>query len=401
MLRRSLLIALLTAIAVSPAAAQTATADPDTAVIRVGPFGINPTLTLREIGRDENVFNDRDDPKSDFTFTLVPQAEVVFKPRNMRVAYTTAVEYVYYRDYKSERAANQLSAVRADFTLGWFKPYLLASGANTSQRLNHEVDERARHHDRAYGGGFGILVGTRLTLGAAARTTRLRFDENTSFRGEDLAASFDSDIDTLEGSAGFQLTPFTLVSLAVSREEQRFGRATERDSESIRVTPTFSFSPEAVLNGSIAIGYRRFKPRTSALPGYSGFVATATVGTTLWNRNRVEMVFGRDIRYSYERDTPYYLATGGTVTVTTQLVGPFDVRGTGTRQLLAYRAIGAAARPGDDTVIGYGGGVGYRLRERLRIGLNAEWSRRDSQLASDREYRNRRIFASLTWGKHL
>ena len=138
--------------------------------------------------------------------------------------------------------------------------------------------------------------------------------------------------------------------------------------------------------------------------GYSGFVATATVGTTLWNRHRVEMVFGRDIRYSYDRDTPYYLATGGTVTVTTHLVGPFDVRATGTRQLLAYRARRAAPlgeRAGDDSVSGYGGGVGYRFREQLRVGFNAEWSRRDSQRSLDRQYRNRRIFASLTWGKQI
>ena len=212
-----------------------------------------------------------------------------------------------------------------------------------------------------------------------------------------------SDINGIEGSAGIQLTPFTVVSFSVSLEQQRFETARERDSDSIRVTPTFAFSPEAVLNGSIAVGYRRFKPRSTVLPGYSGLVATATIGTTLWNRHRVETVFGRDIRYSYDQDTPYYLATGGSVTVTSELVGPLDLRLTGTRHLMAYRASSTAAteRPGDDTLTGYGGGFGYRLRERLRVGLNAEWTRRDSELSLDREYRNRRIFASLTWGKQL
>lgn len=406
MLRSLLFIAFLTLTMAVPAAAQlTPPPDPDAPVIQVGPFGISPTIMLREVGRDENVFNDRDNPKSDFTFTLVPRAEVVFKPRNLRLAYTAATEYVYYRVYETERATNVSSAVRADVTLGWFTPYVLASGTNTRQRLNDEIDVRVRHRERVYGGGFGIKLGTRLTLGASGRTTRLRFDETaTRFRGEDLSRSFDSDLQSIEGSAGLQLTPFTTVSLVVSREQQRFEIARERDSDSIRVTPTFHFSPEAVLNGSIAIGYRRFEPRGVALPAYSGFVATATIGTTLFNRNRVEMVFGRDIRYSYARDTPYYVATGGTITVTTQLVGPFDVRATGTRHLLAYRAnrdTPLAVEPGDDTVTGYGGGIGYRVRDRFRIGLNAEWRGRDSQLSLDREYRNRRIFASLTWGKQI
>ena len=88
MLRGSLLIALLTIAAAVPAAAQiTPPPDVDTPIIQLGSFGINPTLLLRDVGRDENVFNDRDDPKSDFTFTVLPRVEVLFKPRNARIAF--------------------------------------------------------------------------------------------------------------------------------------------------------------------------------------------------------------------------------------------------------------------------------------------------------------------------
>ena len=404
MFRRPLLAAVFIAAAALPATAQvTPPPDPDTPLIQAGPFGISPTLMVRDLGRDENVFNERDNPRGDFTFTLLPRAEVIFKPRALRVSYVASTEYVYYRTYASERSTNLSSAVRADLALGWFQPYVLATGTNTRQRLNPEIDVRARHREQVYGGGVGIKIGTRLTLGASARATRLRFDE-VAFRGENLAASFDSNLEAFEGSAGLQLTPFTLFSVVVAHEAQRFRVASERDSESLRITPTFAFSPEAVLNGSIALGYRKFSPRSSALPAYAGFVATATVGTTLWNRHRIEMVFARDIRYSYERDTPYYLATGGNLTVTTQLAGPFDLRLMGSRQSLAYRGVRGAStpeRPGDDAVSSYGGGIGYRLREQLRLGLNTEWSGRDSQLSQDREYRNRRIFASVTWGKQI
>ena len=404
MYRRPLLAVLLIAAAAVPAAAQIVPPpDPDTPLIQTGPFGISPTLMLRDFGRDENVFNERDNPRGDFTFTVVPRAEVVFKPRGLRVSSITSTEYVYYRIYESERSTNLSSALRVDLALGWFQPYVLATGTNSRQRLNSEIDIRAKHRERVYGAGFGIKVATRLTLGASVRTTRLRFDE-VSFRGENLAANMDSDIDAIEGSAGVQLTPFTLASVAVSHERQRFRVASERDSDSLRITPTFAFSPEAVLNGSIALGYRRFTPRSSALPAYSGFVAIATVGTTLWNRHRVEGVFARDIRYSYERDTPYYLATGGNITVTSQVAGPFDVRLMGSRQSLEYRGVRGqvvAERPGDDSVSSYGGGIGYRVRDQLRLGINAEWSGRDSQRSLDREYRNRRIYASVTWGKQI
>ena len=404
MIRRPLLAVLLTAAAVLPAAAQIAPpADPDTPLIQAGPVGISPTLLLRDVGRDENVFNDRVDPKGDFTFSLLPRAELLFKPRALRLSYVASTEYVYYRKYESERSTNLSSAVRADLSLGWFHPFVLASGTSTRQRLNQEVDVRARHHERVYEGGFGIRAGTRLTLGASARTTRLRFDE-ALFRGENLTASFDSDRDAIDGSVGLQLTPFTSFTLVASREQQRFNIARERDSDSLRITPTFSFSPEAVLNGSIAIGYRKFSPRSSTIPGYAGFVATATIGTTLWNRHHLDMMFTRDVRYSYERDTPYYLATGGNVTMISQLGGPFDLRLTGAWQSLDYRGIRGGAigeHPGTDTFTSYGGGLGYRIRDQLRLGFNTEWSGRDSQLSLDREYRNRRIFASVTWGKPI
>src|SRR5919107_90996 len=107
MLRSPLFAVLIVAAAVRPAAAQiTPPPDPDAPLIQAGPFGISPTLMLRELGRDENVFNERDDPKGDFTFTVVPRAEVVLKPRALRVSYIASTEYVYYRTYASERSTN-------------------------------------------------------------------------------------------------------------------------------------------------------------------------------------------------------------------------------------------------------------------------------------------------------
>ena len=221
------------------------------------------------------------------------------------------------------------------------------------------------------------------------------------FAGRTFPQSFDSDINVIEGSGGVELTPFTQFTVTVSREEQRFDYLPERDADSIRVTPTFSFSPDAVIRGSASVGYRRFTPKSDALPAYSGLVAAVTLATTLFNRNRVDFTVSRDLRYSYDQATPYYLATGATATVTTELVGPFDVRGTGQYQVMAYRGHTSGSGtegPGDDRLTSYGGGFGYRIRERLRIGINADWTERTSELADDRGYSARRLFASLTWG---
>ena len=44
--------------------------------IHAGPFHVNPTLLLKELGVDTNVFNAAGEQKSDFTFTVTPQADV-------------------------------------------------------------------------------------------------------------------------------------------------------------------------------------------------------------------------------------------------------------------------------------------------------------------------------------
>jgi hypothetical protein len=75
-----------------------------------------------------------------------------------------------------------------------------------------------------------------------------------------------------------------------------------------------------------------------------------------------------------------------------------DVRATGGRESLSYRALVGAAPPGDDRVVVYGGGAGYRLGDRGRLVVEIELSHRTSERDPSREYRNHRILATLNWG---
>lgn len=382
------------------AAAQGTGEDPlETAMIRLGPVGINPSVVLRNMGVDDNVFNDAENPKSDFTFTVTPKAEVLFRPRRLHLTYLTSTDYVYYREYARERGTNQSSQVRAEFDLGRLQPYAAAGGSSTRERYNQEVDERARHHDRTYSGGAALRLASRTTVSASVRRTTVDFDEGSAFRGQDLARAFNSTINAVEGTFGLQLTPLTGVSLVVTREHQRFDLDSDRDSDTLRITPTVTFNPGALLNGSAAVGYRRFNGRSPSLPDFSGLVAVVNLSTTILGRNRLDTTVSRDVRYSYEQDVPYYLATGASATLTTLIGGPFDVKLTGTRQGLDYRTSQVpGTRAATDTYTSYGGGLGYRLRQRMRLGVDAEWARRSSTRASSREFDNRRIVASLSWG---
>ena len=395
---RFLLPALLVA---SAAAAQTSPPrDPvDDATMRIGPFGLTPVIIIRDVGRDNNVFNESTNPKSDFTATLTPKLDVLVHPGPLLLTVSTTSDYIYYQKYASERGTNIGSTVRADFTFGPVRPYASASGGNSKDRVNREIDARARHRDRAYSGGVRVRIYEGVFASAGARQTSILFDEDAVFRGENLAEALDEQLNAVEGSIGVALTPLTSVSLNVSKERERFDLSPGRDSDTLRIMPTVTFSPLAMLNGSAAFGYRRFEPLSPAVPDYRGFIANLTLGTTIRERHRIETVFARDVQYSYEQDAVYYVETGIQGIWTWQVVGPIDLRLSGSRSRLHYQSASLDDSNDEDIASSYGAGVSWRLRPTLRVGLNGDWRGRDSERGSDRAYDNRRIYAGVTWGK--
>ena len=384
-------------LALAPGAA-VAQDDPERASLRIGPVELRPRLLLSNAGIDNNVFNEHTNPKRDFTFTLSPDLEVSLHPRRLRVAYTVGSDFVYFRTYKSERSTNRSFTGRADLDLTWLKPFASYTSAHTSARPTAEIDVRARHHPRTFTAGTSVRLASRTSVTVSARESRESYDEGIRFRGVELAASLDNRTRGYESSLNFELTPFTTFSIVSARERQRFEYAPLRDADSFRIAPTLTFSPLGLITGSASVGYRRFNGLDPALPDYSGFVATGGVGILFYDRYKLDTAFTRDVRYSYERDLPYYIVAGARATLTAQTYGPIELRVLGGRESMNYRSFGAAAGPGADRLVTYGAGAGYRIGERARVVVDAEFSHRTSERDPTREYRNHRIVATLNWG---
>jgi hypothetical protein len=391
------------ALAPRPASAQP---DADRPSLVIGPIEFRPRLLFKDVGIDDNVFNEHTNPKRDFTMTASPDLEISTHPGRLRLAYTSGVDLVYFRKYESERSRNTAVGARADLDLTWLKPFVSFSSAHTSARPNAEIDLRARHHPRTYTAGTTIKIASRTSIGIVGRRTTETYDEGVEFRGEDLARSLDTKVKAYETSFNVDLTPFTTFSLVGAKEEQRFERAPERNADSFRVAPTLTFSPLGLITGSASFGFRRFNGLDPSLPDYSGFVSTGTVGILFYDQYKLDTTFTRDVRYSYERTQPYYIVGGMRASLAAQTFGPVDVRVMAGRESMSYRALQgptdpgsqAARLPGNDHLVLYGAGIGYRIGTRARVAVDAEFSHRSSQRDESREFRNRRVMASLNWG---
>jgi hypothetical protein len=381
-------------------AAQETTSNPlDTVPIRFGPIGLVPALQVRDIGRDSNVFNEPTGPKEDFTATVVPKLDVLVNSGPMLLTYQTTTEYVYYQTYTSERGINVGSSLRADFSFGPFHPFATIGGGNSRNRLNKEIDARARHFDRSGSAGLRIQLLESLSASIGVRSSRTRFDDAAEFRGERLATTLNQRIDAVEGSIGIPLTPLTTFGVAVSKERDRFDLSPGRDSDSLRIAPSLSFSPLAMLSGTASFGYRRLTTHSPEVPGYKGFVSTVTLSTTVRDRHRIDTTFSRDLQYSYEEATPQYLETALQAAWTWEVAGPIGLRLGAGRSRLHYRSPNVTADTDDDEAMTYEASVTYRIKETFRVGLNGDWRGRRSERSDDRGYDSRRIYASVTWGK--
>ena len=365
--------------------------------IHFGPLGLRPSVSITNVGIDSNVFNDADNPQEDFTATAVPRLVARVRGGRLLLSYGSTAEMVYFRDFTRERSVNTTADLRLDANFGRLQPYASAGWVATRERLNSEVDVRSPRTQHNYGAGVRMLLASRTAVVVSARRLALDFDDGARFRGVDLARTLNSRTDSVDAGLQLLLTPLTTFSMTASFQRDRFDAAPERDSDTLRLLPALQFDPTSLIRGSLAVGYGRFRPLAPALPDYSGLVVHAGLGYTLLARTRFDVEAGRDVQYSFEELEPYYLSTRGRLTVTHQLVGPFDLQAFGGRQSMAYRQQqhpGAARR---DQIEIYGAGVGYRLRDDLRLGVTWESNRRKSVL-DEREYVKRRVYASLTYG---
>ena len=104
----------------------------------------------------------------------------------------------------------------------------------------------------------------------------------------------------------------------------------------------------------------------------------------------------REVQYSYDIATPYYVQTGWTATLTQRVTGRWDAQLSGGRDRLSYQAIDTANER-QDFVGRFGGGIGYSLRDQVRASFDVNSFYRSSGLRG-REYGGVRAGVSVTYG---
>lgn len=390
-------------LASATARAQTADEpDPATVPIRFGPLWVKPTVALTNIGIDNNVFNQPDDlnPKSDFTFTATPAADLWLRMGRTWVIGRLTEDLNWYQTYASERNTS------TGYSIGWRVPLTRvgfkvdAARRNASDRPGFEIDARVPRTEDRFNGLVELKTFSKTFIGVTATRLRTDYDENSAFQGTSLRFQLNRTTTGYGLSLRHELTPLTSISLTAGRSEDRFEFSPLRDSTSTNISGNVTLDKFALIRGGATLGYTDFHPEAPGLADYQGLTGAVNLSYTLLGSTRFGFEFGRDVQYSYDVNQPYYLQTRFAGSIAQQIFGPLDVVVRGSIATLAYRdRVGAAVAVSNrvDDVDSYGGGIGYHLGRDTRLGFNVDQSNRTSDVSS-RQYKNLTFGSSVTYG---
>jgi hypothetical protein len=369
--------------------------EPVAGVLSLGRVKAAPGVTVRELGWDDNVFDESPDesPKQDYVVAAVPDVSVFTRLRFVRLSAYAGSELTYYQQYESERSVGYAGRGRADFLLSRVRPFIGGGRTKTRSRANGEIDVRANRVEEELSTGIAFDVSEHSLFYGAAYKSSSHFE--AAFQdGIDLSGALSRDSFNYQGGLKTDLTPLLSIQLFGSYQEDEFRSEPVRNAIGKAVTAMLRFAPEAVVTGMLTVSYRDTHFADPGLKPFKGLVGNAALTYPILEIGRLTASAQRGVEYSFDAAEAYYVENTGSLTYTHRLFGAVDVQGRVARSLFDYSAR-ATEPPHKDTLDSAAGSLGYNLRNRTRIALNYEYSRRRSPALSARNYQRRRVY--LSW----
>ncbi len=381
------------AIGSGPLTGTLADVEPTSGVLRIGPLRVAPGLTIREIGIDDNVFDEAVDPKNDFVVAGTPDLSVFTRLRFVQISAYAGSEMQYYRTYESERAIGHSFKGRIDLIASRLSPFIGAGQVRNRTRPNGEIDVRADAKNNELSGGLAYEVSANARVFAAVVETDVDYQD--AFQDDvSLEQSLSHTGTEYMGGLKTALTPLLAMQVRGGVRKDKFRFDPTRNGESRSGTVVLTFDRAAVISGLAQFGYQDYVPEDPLVAKYRGLTASVGLTYPLLEIGHFNFAYQRGIDYSFDVQEGYYVNNSLSLAYTQRLFGEVDLQVQGTRAAFDYgHREGSQAR--QDTLDSVNGNLGYNLRNRSRVSVNYELTERQSPAITARNYVRRRIF--LSW----
>jgi len=171
------------------AAAQAVEATRPDSPLLMGPLQLFPSLTLRDIGIDSNVYNESV-RHEDFTYTVSPTLKTVLPIGESRLTTRGALDFRYFQTHKDQQSTSGSLNTQLEVGSGRVRPFGTAGLVRSHERGGYDIDRRA------YSLASQVKAGASLALTPVTSITgwivreSTRFDRLELFDGVSLSQQY-------------------------------------------------------------------------------------------------------------------------------------------------------------------------------------------------------------------
>jgi predicted porin len=370
--------------------------EPTTGAFTVGRFKVAPGFVIREIGHDDNVFNEEDvtERDRDFVVAVTPDLSAFSRLRWAKLSGYSGLDLTYFHEFEGERSVGYSTRGRIDILLSRMRPFVSGGRMQARNRPNGEVDARANRIEDELSGGLAYDWGEFSAIYVAGYRMGVKY-KNALEDGVDIGDALTRD--QYEYSAGLRtaLTPLASLTLYGAFRQDRFRIDKTRDGDSRSLNGRLAIGAEAAVSGQISLGFTDFKPVDPLVEPFTGLTGSAGLVYPFLELGRFALTGRRAQEFSFDPAEAYFIENTLSLSYTHRVRGQVDVQLIGARSVFDYgfRANEPAHQANLDTV---NGSLGYNLRNRTRVSLNYEYQKRHSEAFAKRNYERRRVY--LGWG---
>lgn len=276
-----------------------ASAQPDG--FRIGPIRLQPTLAIRNIGVDNNVFNSSSGRRTDNTFVFAPGLRAYWPVgERIRLVGRAGLDIAYFARESEERYVDSAASGDIEIDVGPLMFFGGGGGGNHRSRFTIEIDERVKRHIEHARAGLLARIGSRARVAFEASTDRETYDEATAQNGDVIKRALDRRNVAGSVELRYRIThKTTLVTLARRDEDEFTNDPTPNEAQSYLYLGGLELSPKALMGGAVLFGARVFPPtEQQVVPVHTGLAYRATIERRLTWFALAEVLALRDIEYS-------------------------------------------------------------------------------------------------------
>jgi len=360
----------------------------DGSLFRLGPFYVQPALTLNDMGYYSNIYYYDDEEVDDFVADLGLDLTLssILGDRFIFVLQDNPF-YSFYADNKQEEAWNNRFSATVLTHLGPFHLDYTFRWDHLRQRATSEFGRRTRYEVRSQALSLDFGRHDRFFATARAEWSIRSFDESAYLEDFDLQSLLDRE----EFTAGLRLTRriFSRTRLFVDAGyfRHRFDRSGERNGEGEQVSAGLVFPQDSPLSGQFELGYRFTHPDNPDYDDYGAPFGRGEVSLRLARRLRFRLNYLWDNVFSFYQPDQYFdeqsLGGGVELYLTRGLkIGLRHQAGD-----LVYRSFTDGAETRRERVRQTAVGFTVRIFRKMGLGIEYVVYRADSDLAGrDRSY---------------